>query len=249
MKKLFLLLMVVMVTTLFGAKNQKTAEVSNYYNDLGKLSNDQRKVLIEAYIAGESNKLEKTLVAISWIESALGERLENLSDGKYGSYGRYHALLETVLDRNGMKHDKATRIAVAKKLKTDLNFANSEVIAELMYWSKVHKNKNNPYREMLASYNAGTKGLRSGAGQSYANDVVKRVKAIELYMKNNKQLIAAYKSTEQAKIILATNLKHTVASKINPAAYLSDQTEIHAERVAILIKYVSPSQPYITRRV
>lgn len=249
MKKLFLLLMVVITTTLFGATNQKTAEVSNYYNDLGKLSNDQRKVLVEAYIAGESNKLEKTLVAISWIESSLGERLENLSDGKYGSYGRYHALMETVLDRHGMKADKSTRIAIAKKLKTDPNFANSEVIAELTYWSKVHKNKNNPYREMLASYNAGTKGLKSGAGQSYANDVVKRVKAIELYMKDNKQLITAYKSTEQAKTILATNLKQIVEHKISPASYISNQTEIHAERVAVLIKYVSPSQPYVTRRV
>jgi hypothetical protein len=185
MKKMFLLLMVVFTTSLFAA-----GSVKNYYNDLSKLNDNQMRVLVKAYEKGKPTKQEATLAAIAWNESSAGERLQNLSDGRYGSYGVYHGLLETVLERHGLKPTKANIALMAKKLKTDFDFASQEVIAELSYWKNIHSKKPNTYRAMLASYNTGNKGLNCGAGVKYSNDIALRVAAINKYVKDNPQRYA-----------------------------------------------------------
>lgn len=198
MKKLFLLLMVVCTTSLFAA-----GSVNGYYQGLSKLNDNQMRVLVKAYNAGKAHKRNATLAAIAWNESSAGERLENLSDGRYGSFGVYHGLMETVLARHNLKPTKANIALMAKRLKTDFDFASKEVIAELSYWEHRNRGKTNVYKRTLASYNAGNKGLGCSAGVKYSNDISLRVIAIDKFFKNNPNLYAKY--TNESIIHLAYN--------------------------------------------
>lgn len=225
MKKLLLLLLVVLTTTVHAAAKPVKSKVKpvavnsersveTYYNSLSKLTEQQKETMLKAYIAGKQYKLENTLVGVAWIESNLGERLSNPTDGKFGSAGTYHALIEESLKAHGLKPTKENIAMMKYKLSHDFNFASSEVVRELRMWQDVHKGKPNPYKEMLASYNAGTKGMKSTYGQKYVADISLRVKAVEKYFRVNKHLVAEYEQKEMTKGYLAAETVKNSIDKI-----------------------------------
>lgn len=211
MKKILALLLI-SFSLLFGRVTDEVA-VDKHYKQLYKLDSKQKEVMFASYEVGKKYDLGYTLVAIAWNESNLGEKNVNKTDGRYGSYGPYHALMDTVLSKYGLRGTKHTRDVIAERLKTDFEFSSNEVIAELKYWKERWKHHPDQYDRMIASYNAGTKGLNSTAGIRYRDVTVNRVKAIERYMKKHQKEYIAYLDSKHKKP--AHYASNTVIAKPN----------------------------------
>lgn len=189
MKKILAILLI-LCSFVFG-KGYDAAAVDKHYKRLTELSPKQKEVLFATYTKGKKQGF-KEISAIAWNESNLGEVMINPKDGKYGSHGTYHALMDTVLARYKLKPSKHNITVIGDRLRTDFEFSSNEVIAELKYWKQRYRNDPNQYDKMLASYNAGTKGLNSTFGVAYKNVTKNRMLAIERYIKNNQKAYIAY---------------------------------------------------------
>lgn len=173
-----LVLMLLAVSTLFGAST-KSSNYNKYYKELENLSSEQIAILFDSYYHGKEHDLELTLAAIAWKESSFGKFKVNSKDGKYGSFSSYQIKLDTHAKANNIE-EFAHIIEEASKLLHDNDYAAQVAIKNLLYW----KERRSTYSGMLASYNAGNKGLKNPKGRAYANDVKLRVKVLSDFIKD-----------------------------------------------------------------
>lgn len=186
MKKVVrLVLVMLMCCGIAYAEDQD--EINKYFRQLHHLSDSQLKIMVFSYKMGVEFDLGYSLAAIAWKESNFGLYLMNLADGKLGSFGVYHILLEYAIARNKIKSNWDIS-RYAERLVFDNELCANEAISELLFWKKYHKKHANVWRRMFASYNAGTFGIDTEKGRIYAEDAVNRVRALERFFKKKKIL-------------------------------------------------------------
>lgn len=203
MRKILIIMMIFTSITLGATKS-----VYRYVQELKGLTEQQALVLVFAFESGVREDLSLTLASIVWKESSFGQNTINDNDGKYGSFGLAQILLSTSASRHNVKTKRGLK-RLRLKLLNDHNFNLSEAVAELTYWRKVYKNNGSKYwfTLMLASYNAGWKGIRSSKGKAYAQDVLQRIKALKAFFsdernfKNSKPLARKYFMDIRSKLI------------------------------------------------
>ena len=199
MNKILSMVMVVgslLCTTADAKKTETKAEIVNRLNNLTPAQN---KLLTETYNHGKNYGYAGTLGGILMTESDFGKNVVNKSDG--GSYGAYQIHLPSYMKSNNLKGKKTAKVLSAKLVK-DSSYGRNIAIDMLQDWNRVYaKSKSkNKYKAVLASYNAGTKGLSSPNGRAYANKVAMRAKVIEEWMEaRNKIVLASRKTVDKSK--------------------------------------------------
>jgi len=151
--------------------------------DLFALSPKQMSILNWVYNKAKPYNLQNTMSAIAYVESHLGRYKVNLQDGKYGSFGIFHNMLESVCSR----HNCSTywnKSRLAERLIVDKDFSFSEAMAEFQYWynywlSKGYSNTI-AWKRAICSYNAGYNWKK---GLKYYKKVVKAIKFLKKYIK------------------------------------------------------------------
>lgn len=174
-----LLVVLVLLTSYLVASTE-----IEYYTELTQLSKKQKMVMYESYLYGLDHDLGYTLAAIAWKESKFGLWPINVSDGKHGSFGPFHVLLESSSVRNGAVTDW-DKSRLAEKLVLDFQFAANEAISELLYWQRRWENKDMNWSRTVASYNAGKASINSDRGLAYSKDILLRIKILKKYFKKN----------------------------------------------------------------
>jgi hypothetical protein len=178
------LLTLIMLTTVMFANSNDVLH-DRYMTELENLNSEQRTVLYKAYSAGIDADLQYTLTAIAWKESNFGVYFSDLGDGSKGSFGPFHALLDTVVVRYHATNTWQTS-RLAERLIKDFDFAASVSIAELQCWKQHWKSKGSlQNRYMIASYNAGYKSYTSPKGREYALDILLRMRILQEYFKKH----------------------------------------------------------------
>lgn len=160
------------------SKPQK--KLSAYGKELEEMTPQQYEMLLSILHYGEQYELGITLAAISWKESGIGKFNMNLADGKYGSFGPFHILL----DYSAIRHGKTTdwgRSRLAEKLIYDIEFSIQEAVNVL----KAFKTKTCDTTCAIARYNGGYSGRKNAQAKAYAKDVEKRKVAIIKYMERH----------------------------------------------------------------
>lgn len=163
------------------------AVINSYVKQLENLTKEQKKIMLYSYRVGEPEDLGYSLAAIAWKESMFGKYMLNLADGRLGSFGVYHILLEYAIARARIKDDWNTS-RLAERLMYDLDFSAKEAIGELKFWKNYFRKNKYQWKSMFAAYNAGTAALKSKKGKQYADDAVLRVKALERYFEKHDPL-------------------------------------------------------------
>lgn len=177
MKKI-LLFLVFSVSMLFS----NTELFTKYYKELQELDVAQINVMSISYFTGKQEDLGYTLAAIAWKESSFGRYTINFEDGKYGSFGPHQIHLYLHVKALGLTSTwEVSR--EAEKLINNIEYSSSVALKHLLYWKNRSNNKENTYRNMLASYNGGNAGLKNKAAKEYAEDVALRVKVLEHFAK------------------------------------------------------------------
>ena len=183
MKRIFAIFaLMLLVVTAWG---NDAEDIERYYKQLNKLTPEQYKIMLYSYEVGNKYDLGYSLMAIAWKESNFGKYLINVTDGKMGSYGVYHILLEYAVARAKLKSDWDIS-RYAEKLVFDIDLCANEALSELLFWRKFFKGK--PFKSIFAGYNAGTAGLKSEKGRIYADDAMLRIRALQRFFKNKKIL-------------------------------------------------------------
>lgn len=117
---------------------------------INNLTPYQYEVARKGYLHGLQSDLGYTVVAIMWQESKLGLYKINTTDGKYGSYGVGHALI----DYRGKHLSSFEKNQLAQKLIDSDDFAIQTIISDLETWKKHSKS----WSQMVSRYNGGWKG-------------------------------------------------------------------------------------------
>ena len=164
-----------------------------YLEELEKLTTEQKEVLYLAYSAGAEKGYGLTLAAIAWKESQFGKYMLNITDGKYGSYGPYHVLLDYAIVRHNVT-TKWEKSRLAEKLLYDMEFSSNEALDVLIYYHDRFKKKDNPWRWAVAAYNNGNKALTTDKGKKYAEDIALRVVTLKKYFTKHKILLKVVKN-------------------------------------------------------
>ena len=164
-----------------------------YLEELEKLTTEQKEVLYLAYSAGAEKGYGLTLAAIAWKESRFGKYMLNVTDGKYGSYGPYHVLLEYTLIRHNVTSNWG-KSRLAEKLLYDMEFSSKEALDVLTYYHNRFKKKDNSWRWAVAAYNNGNKALTTDKGKKYAEDIALRVVTLKKYFTKHKILLKVVKN-------------------------------------------------------
>lgn len=159
-----------------------SSTVERYYKELKNLSDTQKIALVEFYVYGQDYGYDEILAAIAWKESSLCTQKISSGDGTMGSYGCMQVQL--YYDLKVKKADmKKKTINTVKNMHINNNTYNAHAaIHNLNKWKERHGGN---IRHILASYNAGTKGLRSPIGAKYAEDILIRSKAIKKYLQTS----------------------------------------------------------------
>lgn len=164
-----------------------------YLEELEKLTTEQKEVLYLAYSAGAEKGYGLTLAAIAWKESQFGKYMLNVTDGKNGSYGPYHVLLDYAIIRHKVTTNWG-KSRLAEKLVYDMEFSSSEALDVLTYYHERFKKKNNPWKWAVAAYNNGHKSLTTSKGKKYAEDIALRVVTLMKYFTKHKILLKVVKN-------------------------------------------------------
>lgn len=159
-----------------------------YLKELEELTTEQKEVLYIAYSTGAEEGYGLTLAAIAWKESQFGKYMLNVTDGKYGSYGPYHVLLDYSLKRHKIT-TKWGKSRLAEKLLYDIEFSSKEALDVITYYHNRFKKKDNPWRWAVAAYNIGTKALNTDTGKEYSRDIALRVITLKEYFIKHKILL------------------------------------------------------------
>lgn len=156
-----------------------TVNTSKLDKEFKSFSNKEYKTMLQIMSYGIKDDLGYTLAAIAWKESMFGRWNLNLSDGKKGSYGPFHILLEYSLKRNSITTNWGES-RLAEKHLYDLEFTTNEAISIL----KDFKSRDNcNLRCAIASYNAGNNGHLKQSGQIYANEIFARIAYLKKIIK------------------------------------------------------------------
>lgn len=115
------------VTLAFALSMPMQAQAS----ECKRFTEDQLKVLRDAWFAGADHGYEWTLAAIAWKESSAGE---NLINWEGPAFGPFQGLLSTVMKREGVS-GKRQELRIANRLVDDFDFAVGKAIEELKYWN------------------------------------------------------------------------------------------------------------------
>lgn len=177
---------IILVVLLVGVLEAKEDVVAVYLHQLKTtLTYKQKEVLVSSYLAGKPFGFEYTLTAIAWRESVFGKFKVNLADGRKGSFGIYHCLLDSALKRLGRRGSWADS-RVAEKLIFDRKFAQRMAIAELQYWDRYWTGKgvSRVWSHVVGSYNAGFHSYKCEQGLDYVEDIRYRIKALKIYLRN-----------------------------------------------------------------
>lgn len=175
---LIIVLVVVGCSSLVYADEKK---IQSYMKELDQLDDSQKIIMLKAYIAGQPYDLGYSMVVIAWKESRFGKYMMNLSDGKHGSYGVYHILLDYSMVRNNV-NSSWSKSRLAERLINDFDFASGEALYVLKYYRDKHNSKDvSKYYYMFTSYNGGTRALNSSQARSYGEDSILRLAAVQRY--------------------------------------------------------------------
>lgn len=161
--------------------------ITGYVNLLDRLTDEQKKVLLDSYTYGSEHDLGLTLAAIAWQESNFGMYMTNLSDGKHGSYGPFHILLDYAMVRHDAR-SKWEQSRLAERLLFDFDFSASEALNQIQYWQNRFKDNTNSLAWAIAAYNAGGSSLNSKKGQNYRSDIKLKIQALQIWLKKQDSL-------------------------------------------------------------
>lgn len=161
------------------SNNTSVVNYSKLDKEFKSFSNEEYKIMLQIMSYGIKDDLGYTLAAIAWKESMFGRWNLNLSDGKKGSFGPFHILLEYSLKRNSVTTNWGES-RLAEKHLYDLEFTTNEAISILKDF-KSRENCN--LRCAVASYNAGNKGYVKQSGQNYANEIFARISYLKKIIK------------------------------------------------------------------
>lgn len=162
--------------------------LTQYVNQLNRLTPEQKRILDYTYNKGQEYKLGHLLSAIAWQESNFGMWRINLADGKYGSYSIYHIMLEYYIKYYNINNTEWNRSRNAELLFLDNDKATEYVVELLTSYSKHHKT-NKTHDKVIKSYNAGY-NINSDKAKQYYSNINLRLQALEIYYKNkSKNLI------------------------------------------------------------
>lgn len=150
----------------------------DYHKEIRSLNTDQYYVMLNILELGKQDDLSYTLAAIAWKESMFGKFPINATDGKLGSYGAFHILLEYSVKRNQIESSWETS-RLAEKHLFDLEFNTNEAIQVLKGFTK---RVGCDLDCAIASYNAGNKGLNSKRGLKYLQDIKQRREALKNFI-------------------------------------------------------------------
>lgn len=196
MNKLPLIIIMVFILIVnlnaYDSYNKDLQYRTELWNELHKLTQEQRDVLFKAFESGAVHDLpvELVLPAIAWKETNFGEKRVNKTDGKgVGSYGVFQILLSTAVSRVG-KHNVHNISKFIKKLTNDDNLNTQLALKELSAWYVYH---NGDMIKVLAGYNGGTKGHIYKQSMNYARDVMIRMDVLKNFILNQYDFYAASK--------------------------------------------------------
>ncbi len=141
---------------------------------------NQKQVILKAIKYGANSGFGYTMAAIAWKESCAGEYRVNFADP---SAGIYHAHIPGIIKKHKQKDSNFMRNMVGELLMRDDNFASQSALDELNYWAKV---RNGNWYEVIKSYNKGFSWEkdreRNKMAQEYFEDIVQRVKDLQIYI-------------------------------------------------------------------
>lgn len=166
------------------------------WNNLTKQQKEYAQLIYEV---GYEHTLSLTLIAISWEESRLGLVQENRSDGKYGSYGLMHILLETYMNLYKIKNTPENRERVKENLKKYPNINIDAAITILYHFRDYFAPKNSNdivhldeitriYSSMIKAYNCGYNIKRPACDRYYKN-VLHQIELLERQIKADKNIV------------------------------------------------------------
>ena len=154
----------------------KVYSVDEYKRSFYNLSLKQQRILYEIYQGAAKYNMSWTCAAIAWQESYAGEIRIKPDDGKHGSCGVMHNLLDSVFSRHPeWVKTKNNYNRICTQLMLNNSFSLMEAIDEINYWKKRRKK----WIDIWASYNGGWK-YKSKKAQDYAKNIRNRIKAMFL---------------------------------------------------------------------
>lgn len=181
LKKLIMFLFIISCLICSSYSNTKKDLLKRQLINLDK---QQLEILVKSFVYGEKENFAYELTVIAWKESFFGRYPINLEDGKYGSFGPYHVLLEHSMRRNKTR-GTWEKSRLAERLILDVAFSASDALIILKdFYIRTVKLDNRIYKT-LAMYNAGVKGYKSNAGIRYAEDGILRIKVLKEWMAEN----------------------------------------------------------------
>jgi len=151
--------------------------VEDNIKSLRSFTDKQKGILIQSYLYAERDDLGLTMSAIAWHESNAGKNLVNLGDP---SFGIYHNLVGSVINRLGLPNTLYYRNKIANRLVQDPNFARSQALSELLYWKSHYlrtSGKRLLWQKTIRSYNGGTM-WRNKDTEIYFNNIRNKIKAL-----------------------------------------------------------------------
>lgn len=184
----------------------KTVEA--YVNELYQLPKEKKLLLMHAYLIGLHTGWENTLPAIAWKESNF-EPAANHKDGVMGSYGYYQVQLYYFLKAKGIKITEANKEKYKNYLLENMVQNAWAAVDNLNYWSKRYGGQKQ-LTKILASYNGGSNGINIPKAKAYAEDVKKRMKAIQIVL-TTKHLDILLKDSYIMRTDVTVNLHHVWA--------------------------------------
>jgi hypothetical protein len=127
---------------------------------------EQNSLLHLAYAVGQPHDLGYTMAAITWKESFVGRHIIriNPNDGKNGSYGVTHILLDTAMWMLDIDSTWEAKAELAPRLMRDDIFTLHLSLKYLLRFNHL------PWRKQVERYNG-----QGDLARSYADDVTKRV--------------------------------------------------------------------------
>jgi len=160
------------------AQRDITQKVKEFYH----LPLEAQKNIFWAYTKGKKYDLSYSLAAIIWQESVGGLYPINLFDKPYGSCGRFHNNIKTVIQDHPewgfYKNKKLTKYQINKicsKLILNPDFSLQSAVKILnFYRHKYHGN----WKRIWASYNGGNNIRYNTAAQNYSYKIYIKVQAL-----------------------------------------------------------------------
>lgn len=143
----------------------------SFSNSLG-LSTSDIATLKKIKSLTNDKMMKYTLMALAIKESSIGK---NQINSITNDYGVFQGNIKSVIRRQSVEDNSATRKFLSEKLLNDAGFAMANAITEVNYWRKVH---NENWAKVWASYNTGW-SYNTKTGLAYSSDVFNIIKKLK----------------------------------------------------------------------